>query len=59
MIKDNEATNEVRFTLQRFQDGYTTRDVSRLDEFILGCAGCGKDTWARDIAGGLFLQPCW
>jgi len=34
MIKDNEATDEGVSALQRFQDGYTTRDVSRLDEFM-------------------------
>lgn len=29
-----QPTEEVRQVLQRFQDGYTARDVSRLDEFM-------------------------
>jgi hypothetical protein len=28
------SSEEVRAVLQRFQDGYTARDVSRLDEFM-------------------------
>jgi len=27
-------SNDVRATLQKFQDGYTSRDVARLDEFM-------------------------
>ena len=29
-----QATEEVRTTLQRFQDGYLARDVTQLDEFM-------------------------
>lgn len=28
------GTSEVRSTLQKFQDGYTSRDVARLDQFM-------------------------
>ena len=30
----NDVIAEVRETLQSFQDGYITRDLSRLDEFM-------------------------
>ncbi len=48
-----QAIEEVRATLQRFQDGYTARDVTKLDEFMtlfapdedVGsvCGGCASD----------------
>ncbi|HSD83720.1 MAG TPA: hypothetical protein VLG46_07670 [Anaerolineae bacterium] len=54
----------VRLTLQRFQDGYTQRDVARLDEFmqlfadgagveVIGTNGIrpGVDEWYLDKAG--------
>jgi hypothetical protein len=33
-MEANDATSEVRHVLQRFQDGYTDRDTSRLNEFM-------------------------
>ena len=30
----DNLTREVRQVLQRFQDGYITRDMSKLDEFM-------------------------
>lgn len=48
-----QAIGEVRATLQRFQDGYTARDVTKLDEFMTlfapdedvesVCGGCASD----------------
>lgn len=34
MIDQRSAIEQVRAVLQRFQDGYTRRDVSQLDEFM-------------------------
>lgn len=66
MIKDNEATDEVRSALQRFQDGYTTRDVSRLDEFmtLFVSANGGNSFWDAQVAGktlgrGTLLGVCF
>ena len=30
----NDPINEVRLAIKRFQEGYTKRDVSKLDEFM-------------------------
>lgn len=30
----DDATAEIRQVLQRFQDGYTLRDIEQLDEFM-------------------------
>ena len=34
MKPENDISRHVRSTLQKFQDGYTSRDVARLDEFM-------------------------
>ena len=58
------TSDQVRLVLQRFQDGYTRRDVARLDEFmrlfaddagleVIGTNGVkpGVDEWYVDKAG--------
>ena len=56
------AIEQVRATLQRFQDGYTLRDVSRIDEFmtlfaddaeVIGTNGIrpGVSEWYMDKPG--------
>ena len=62
---------QVRAVLQRFQDGYTQRDVSRVDEFmtlfadaaeVIGTNGArpGEGEWYVDRAGARELvQGDW
>lgn len=33
-MKPENDPDHVRSALQKFQDGYTTRDVAKLDEFM-------------------------
>jgi hypothetical protein len=62
MIDQFSAIEQVRVVLQRFQDGYTRRDVSQLDEFmrlfaddvdVIGTNGPrpGAGEWYSDRAG--------
>jgi hypothetical protein len=62
MTSQQPDIEQVRSTLQRFQDGYTQRDVSRVDEFmtlfaddaeVIGTNGVrpGEGEWYLDKAG--------